>query len=124
MTSAAAIAGVSAYGLRWRFQIRGLQATEFGAMRGTIETPADAERLQEAWDRMVTIVRAAAERYKHGDADLYDKLVDWADENALMSVADIDIVYQGDPDAWMDSRFEDLEALYDIFDYHRVVVQS
>ncbi|UTU09603.1 hypothetical protein CcrBL47_gp317 [Caulobacter phage BL47] len=121
MASAAAIAGIEAHGLSWKYRLHGLRAQDFGALKGTIESPAHAEKAQAHWDRIVEAVRLAAGRYQD-DAALVDKLIDWADENATVSIVDIDVVYQGDPDAWMDSRFEDLEALYDILDYHRVLV--
>lgn len=121
MTSAAAIEGVSANGLRWRFEIR-LQSDINALMRlgEQVATSDDLPKLDAAWLRITRAVRLFRDDCL--DAAVVLALNEQIEDMEQVRAADVERVFNSDPDAWMDSRRDDLSALYDVFDYHRVVV--
>ncbi|AXQ69888.1 hypothetical protein HOU03_gp380 [Caulobacter phage CcrSC] len=130
MASAAAIAGISTYGLKWRWVCSiGLRnnAARLVAMIDHVENPLQAQVLHPMWfDDIVEPVRVYVEKIEaKGVRDDHERalvraLNDWVYEAKTVLVSDIDTVYDGDPNAWIESRIEDLHELYDVFDYYRV----
>lgn len=123
MASAAAIAGVAVNGLSWKYSID-LQKDVMALvkLRGQIGTPADAPRLIAAYDRIVATVKKAHAGW--ANQPLHEPLGRFIDlELDSHIVEDIDIQFGGDPDAMIDAICAALDDLYDIFDYHRVVVR-
>lgn len=104
MASAAAIAGVSAHGLAWKRTI---------LLRSALEPLRDAEKIGDVariLGQVADRVEAFAKRLTAADEGLRDRLNDIIDD--LRNCAD-------DPDEARSC----LSDLYDIFDYHRVLVE-
>lgn len=113
----AAIAGIQAFGLGWKYKLSGLIAPEVNVLKTMNEkvqddqdlTNEDEKALEDAVNSIVEKLRKWTESPKVG-SDLKEALlneIDFLEANADESIDEIN--YQ-------------MNRLYDVFDYYRVVV--
>lgn len=137
MASAAAIDGISRFGLGWKFRIKiSDRMKEFGALKGQIESTSDAPRLKTALDK--TILRLEGwhqwltgepglTKYNDDDrkaiAEILEQLGAEIETLKDYDVADIDDVFEGDPDAFVDEVIGTFHEIMDTFDYYRVLAE-
>lgn len=113
--SMAAVDGVAANGLKWRFTVQAKEAAlRFGALREQIKDDLAARAEIEACASMIaTAFKRCAER--HGELTTGVEF-----EDAVEFLTDEKI--GDDPATWLEEASGWLSQLYDWADYHRVLV--